>query len=213
MNQRTIQVQGRGTVTQAPDRIRILLTLDSASGDFATAIEMCNSEVAAVRSAAQDAGIDPAELKTTHFHVAEQKEYISGRHQFVGFEATHQLGVVLPIDKDLIGRFLSSVIRSNSKPQIRLGFEVADAEGLKQKVIASAVENAKRRAETIAEAAGTPLGTILKIEYGHVEVRISSGSCDMEVNSAEPGADIAPDLDPDDVSAEDSVTITWDIPS
>ena len=94
---------------------------------------------------------------------------------------------------------------------MNLAFEVADPEGLKQKVLASAVANAKRRAETIATASGIKLGGITHIEYGYAEVRVSSQPCEMALESAGSMSDEAPDFDPEEVQAEDTVTITWEI--
>ena len=210
MNPKTIRVQGKGTVSQSPDRVRLIFTVVGKDPDFSKAVELCNLGVDALRKAAEGCSITPAELKTTHFDVREETEYVSGRHQLVGFQSTHQVGVLLPIDRDLLGRFLSAVLRGKAKPQVNLAFEVSDPEKLKQMVLADAVENAKRRAQTIATASGVALGPILGIEYGYAEVRISSQPSTMAMECAGP-SDVAPDFQPDNVEAEDTVTITWEI--
>lgn len=210
MTSKTIRVQGKGAVTQAPDRIRLTFTLTERHRDFKEAVEGCNRRVAGVKSAATKCEISADLLKTTHFDVREDTEYESGRHRHVGFMVSHQIAVQLPIDRELVGRFLSAVMTGGSKPGVNIAFEVDDGEGLKQKVLASAVENATLRAHTIATAAGVKLGNILNIEYGYAEVRISSRGSDM-VLASEPVACEAPDFDPDDIEAEDTVTITWEI--
>lgn len=213
MNPKTIRVQGKGTVSQAPDRIRIAFTVSGNHLDFTQTVGDCNAGIEALRAAAKESGIDPSELKTTHFDVREDTEYLSGKHLFIGFRATHRLGIVLPINKVLLGRFLSAVCRGKAKPQVNLAFEVSDPEGLKQKVLASAVENAKCRATTIADASGIKLSAISHIEYGYAEIRISSQSCGMALESSELIGDVAPDFEPDDIEANDTVTITWEIES
>ena len=210
MNPKTIRVQGKGTVSQSPDRIRLAFTIVEKDQDFSKVVERCNLGVDALRAAAEGCAISQAELKTTHFDVREETEYASGRHQHVGFQSTHQVGVVLPIDKDLLGRFLTAVLRGKARPQVNLAFEVSDPEELKQRVLADAVENAKRRAQTISTASGVTLGPILGIEYGYAEVRISSQPSLMAMECAGP-SDVAPDFEPDDVEVEDTVTITWEI--
>lgn len=210
MNTKTIRVQGKGMHVQAPDRVRLVFTVVGEDPDFSRAVEQCNRAVEAVRSAAEGCGIAATELKSSHFDVREENEYVSGRHQHVGFKATHRIAVGLPIDKGLLGRFLSAVLRGKARPEVRLSFEVSDPEALKQRVLASAVENAKRRAQTIATASGVVLGSILGIEYGYAEVRISSQESSMALACAEP-SDAAPDFEPDDVEAEDTVTVTWEI--
>jgi len=210
MIKKTIRVKGRGSVSQAPDQIRLEFTLNESSAEYKKSVAGCNRRVAQVKAAATESGIAADTLKTTHFDVQEESEYRSGRHHHVGFEASHQLAVVLPADQDLIGRFLSAVMSGGSKPQVKIAFQVADGEGMRQKVLASAVENATLRANTIASAARVKLGQIVHIEYGYAEVRISSDDSEMALAS-EPGACEAPAFAPEDVEAEDTVTITWEI--
>src|SRR4051812_43543369 len=78
MNPKTIRVQGKGSVSQAPDRIRLSFTLTGNDRDFTVAVEGCNNEIKAVRASAKSCGIDPSELKTTHFDVREETEYDHG---------------------------------------------------------------------------------------------------------------------------------------
>lgn len=197
-------------MSQSPDQVRLIFSCIERNRDFKHAIEGCNQRIAEVRAAATKCGIPAERLKTTRLGVEEDTEYESGRRRHVGFLASHELAVTLPLDRELIGKFLSAVMVGSSKPQLKIVFEVADGETLKQKVLANAVENAKTRAQTIALAAGVVLGPILQIEYGYGEVRVSSESSDMGVCHSPVVAD-APDFDPEDVDAEDTVTITWEL--
>ena len=209
MNSRIIRVQGRGTVSQAPDQIRIQLNVSHRETDFTRAMEGSNSRVELIRAAVRSVGLDPQDLKTVHFDVQNDTEYSGGRSRHIGFIANHRVEIELPIDKLLVGRFLSAVVQGGSKPEVKLTFAESDPEAIKQRVLTNAVENAKKRAEIITAAAGVKLGRIENIEYGYTEIRFSSQPCDMAIESAGPLSDAAPDFEPDDVEAEDTVTITW----
>lgn len=211
MNTRTIRVQGKGNVSQTPDRIAISFSLTGRNPDFSRAVEICNEAIETLRKAAGACGIDPGELKTAHFDISEESKYFEGVTTHIGFMATHRMGIVLPIDREFVGRFLSAVIRSGAEPDVRLAFRVSDPEALRQKVLASAVENARRRAETIVLASGVKLGPIAHIEYGYAEVHISSQECGIVLPASDVVSDAAPNFDPDDIEAEDTVTITWEI--
>jgi len=212
MKNRTIRVQGKGAVSQAPDRVQIHFTISETQEGFADAVEGCNTRIDAVRHAVSSAGLPASELKTTSFNIREAHEYRSGTNIHVGFEAIHGTVIEIPLDKPLIGRLLTDVIRGKARPQVNLNFSVSDPEGLRQRVLADAVANAKRRAETIAQAGSLKLGSIENIEYGYSEIRISSEPCDLALELAsEPEPNVAPDFDPHDVDAVDTVTITWAI--
>lgn len=210
MNSKIIRVQGKGRVFQSPDRVRVAFSITGKDADFTKAVEQGNLKIEALRVVAESCGIARTEMKTISFDIEEETKYDSGRRHHIGFICEHKLSVCLPIDQDLLGHFLSAVIQSKAKPEMTLTFEVSDTEELKQKVLANAVENAKRRAQTIATASGVTLGSIQQIEYGYSEIRISSEPVIMEMHDVASGP-IAPDFEPDDVEAEDTVTITWEI--
>ena len=210
MKTRTIRVQGHGSVTQAPDRIRISLTILEKRPVYSSAIEGSNVRIAAIRKASDKCGIDPELLRTTQFDVRNENEYSEGRSVHVGFIATHAVAVDLPLDQELVGKFLASLSGSKADPSVAISFSVSDPESLKQRVLADAVANATARAETIAKAAGIRLGSIENIEYGYAEIRVSSEDHDFGSSVL---CDAAPDIRPEEVEAEDTVTITWAIGS
>ena len=212
MNSRYLRIQGKGLISQSPDRIHIYFSMTGKDGEFTKAVENCNTACEAVRAAAKSCGINPDELTTSHFSVGAETKYVSGKHRHVGFESMHELMIVLPIEKGLIGRFLSAVVSAKANPQVSLKFDVSDPEALKQKVLIAAIENAKRSAETIALAAGIKLGSISNIEYGCAVARASSRSLNMACAPSVSG-DISPDFEPEDLRAEDGVTVTWKIVS
>jgi len=208
MKTKTIRVQGHGSASQAPDRIQISLTVEETSADFSAAIEGSNDRIAAIRAVSEKCGIDPGLLRTNRFHVRDETEYTGGRTVHIGFIATHSVGVDLPFDQNLVGKFLATLSGSKADPSVGISFGVSDPELLKQRVLADAVANATTRAETIATAAGIRLGCIETIEYGYAEIRVSSETHEMGSSVL---CDSAPDIRPEAINAEDTVTITWAI--
>lgn len=210
MNTRTIRVQGKGSASQAPDRISLLFSVIYRSPQFDSAIAGCNARVESIRGAAKELTMADSDLKTLQFGVDEETDYSNGKHKHIGYMATHQLRMDLPVDQNQVGRFLTSIVKAGAEPQIRINFTVADTEALKQRVLSDAVANAKARAEIIASSAGVKLGNIVDIQYGYSEVVISSAPSNIML---EPccESEIAPNFDPKDVEAEDTVTVTWEI--
>lgn len=208
MKTRTIRIQGHGSVSQAPDRIRISLTVLERSPAYSLAIEGSNERISAIRSASKRCGVDPELLRTTQFDVRSEYEYVDGRTIHIGFIATHAVVVDLPMDQEVIGNLLATLSGSKADPTVGISFSVSDPESLKQRVLADAVSNATKRAETIAKAAGIRLGNIENIEYGYAEIRVSSPDYGMGT----PGLCAAPpDIKPEEINTEDTVTITWAI--
>jgi len=210
MKTRTIRIQGKGSASQAPDRISLFFSVAHPRPQYDKAIEGCNARVEAIRAAVIELNLPGADLKTVQFGVSNETQYENGRYKHIGYTATHQLCMELPVDQNLVGKFLSFLVQRGAEPQVRINFTVADPEALKQRVLADAVANAKARAEVIATAAGVKLGNIADIQYGYSEVVISSQPSEMMLESC-CEREIAPNFDPKVVEAEDTVTVTWEL--
>ncbi len=187
--------------------MRLQFTVYGESKDYGESVEISNHRIDLLRRAAADAGIDPKELKSGEFQIQNQTDYVKNRHVHVGYRCIHEVGARLPMNLELLGNFIANVATANTECDVNLTFEVTDAEALKKDVLAAAVRNAKDRAETIATAAGLHLGSIQNIEYGYTSVRISSNSSRF----SKVVASAAPSFEPDNIQAEDTVTITWEI--
>jgi hypothetical protein len=114
------------------------------------------------------------------------------------------------MDKGQLNQILGAVGQGESEPSIAISFEVADTAALRQQALQNAVNEAKHNAETLAAAAGVTLQAIRSIEYGWTEVQLSVARY-MLPQAAHAGTARAPDLEPQDVEAAESVTITWEI--
>ena len=140
--------------------------------------------------------------------IRDRDRYSKGRYIFDGYEGTHRLHIELPIEKELINRVLSTIVKSRSGAEITISFSVKDKEPIKRKALKEALRVAKENAKALSDEAGVKLGKIFKIEYGWSEVRIREYSANMILESA-PHYDF--DIEPEELYAEDSVTIVYEI--
>lgn len=98
---------------------------------------------------------------------------------------------------------------SGTQANFSIQFEVRDQAGFREALLADAMRSARRNAEAIVSAAGCRLGKVQNIEYGWSEIRL----CSMRhsVDFGEPCAMASPDIEPEDVDAQDSVTVVWQL--
>jgi hypothetical protein len=120
--------------------------------------------------------------------------------------------IELPVDKELLNRALRHITQGHSGAEIKLAFSVKDKDGLRKRVLMEAVRTAKGNAETLASAAGMSLGKLQQIDYGWAEVRIYDREASMVCQ--QPVAQMPEyeaDIEPEDVAAEDNVTLVYEI--
>lgn len=209
MNDRIIRVQGQATVKAIPDEAILSFTVSASDPNYGTAIGKMNELVDALRRDMERVGIDRSSLKTTRFNVETDYKTVNKREVFNCYVAVHGLAVHIPMDKEKLNRVLEAAAQSASQARFNLALGVKDQTPLRQKALEEAVAMASRNAQTLAQAASITLGQLLRIEYGWAEVRVSSGS--QYTLSEQSCGVMAPDITPDDVEAEDSVTMVWEI--
>jgi uncharacterized protein YggE len=206
----TISVKGIGNVSLPPDMTVILFEMSSHSREYAATIEDLNERVAVLRKKLSGVKIDPKKLKTTRFNVDADYRYVKNKSIFNGWIAKHNLQLELSVDRDQLNSAFEAVTTEKIQAEFHVRFEVRDKAAVREAVLADATRMAQKNAEAIASAAGCRLGKVLKMEYGWSEIRFQSVDYCM---SREPDMCemSAPDIEPEDVEAQDSVTVVWEL--
>jgi len=208
-NPSTIRVQGKGSVSSAPDMVDLGLELTSRKPDYNDAVAESAKRLDLLRRSLPKADLLPDDLKTRAFSVSIAEEYVASRRVFRGYDVRHRLSLRIPFDRKQLGRVLAAVTASRAMALLSLSFTVSDPEEVKRRVLEDAVRNARSRAETIAVAAGKKLGAIRSIEYGHAEIRIYSEEYSLHA----PCAPASPmmNFQPADIESGDTVLIVWEL--
>lgn len=216
-DKRRIHIRGIGTAVQTPDLVALSLTLSAQHNEYAAAMKIGSQQVEMLREAIVDAGFKAEDLKTTNFNVHtvyESEEYRDGnskrnRQVFAGFECRHDLKLSFDFDNDKLNRALDTIAANLAQPKISIAFAVKDTAALNDAILKSAAQDARRKAEILCAASGVKLGRLLDINYSWDDSRaqdttIVYGECaSVDRNSF--------DLQPEDLTASDSVDFLWEI--
>lgn len=207
---RTLTVKGRGLVSAESDLVVLFFRVSGRDPAYAEAVEKLNSRVEALRNELETMSITRKQLKSTDFSVHTDYDYEKGKRAFLDYVASHSLKLELPFDKDLLNRVLGQIALGASETTVKISFDVSDKETLRRRAMGAAVADARASAQVLADAASLALGEIVRIDYGFVEVRVRSHLRSYEM--ADAMADVSPpDIEPEALDAEESVTIVWEI--
>ena len=208
---RVIKVQGRGRVAVQPDTVIITFDVEVRAQEYKDCLNNLNQRTTALRSEIEAAGRAGSELKTSNFSLRVNTKYTQGRHVFDGYAGSHTLHIKFPADKEVLNQVLREIARGHSGAEIRLTFTVQDKEAVKQAALVEAVKTAQKNAQTLAEAAGLKLGQIQQIDYGWAEIRVYDRAMDMVCPEPAAPMEYKPDIEPEEVAAEDNVTLVYEI--
>jgi uncharacterized protein len=208
---RVIKVQGKGRVAVQPDTVVITFDVDEKAKEYKDCLNNLNQKTNMLRSDIEAIGRAGSELKTSNFSLRVHTKYTGGRHVFDGYGGSHTLRIEFPADKDILNKVLRQIAQGHSGAEIRLTFTVRDKEAVKKAALVEAVKTAQKNAQILAEAAGLRLGQIQQVDYGWAEIRIYDWGIDMVCQSEPAPMQYEPDIKPEDIAAEDNVTLVYEI--
>lgn len=217
-NQKTITVTGKGLLKIHPDATRVIIELTGIKRDYGEAILLSSESTKNLQNLLQPLGFNPTEIKTVSFSVEPEreryKEYDGYETRLVGYRFNHSLKIEFDSDNRRLSDILFALGHSSMHPEFSLAYTVKNPEAVKNRLLAKAVEDAKIKAEVLAKAAGIHIGELVHIDYswGKVdfEVRPVQDVC-FESCGMAPAGGISMDIEPDDMEAEDTVTVVWEI--
>lgn len=219
MLERAITVKGLGKSTAAPDLIVISLDVIVEEEEYEKAMETSARLLSALRSSVSGVGLSGKELKTTGFSVDTKYEDYEDqqkvwRRRFAGYVCAHRLRLEFRLDLKLLSSLLAAVAACEAHPEFKIRFTVKDPAALSEQLLKSAVQDARKKAETLAEAANVELGAIDRIDYSWSEGGFYSNTeMDMRTSSQMLLQKSAPaiDLEPEDIAVSDTVSVVWRI--
>ena len=219
---RTIRIQKRSTVSAPADITVVNADISGFNATFEGAMKALARCTKQVRDAIQKAGIPREDLRSSQLSIEQnyREEKIGedkhGNDKFRrvpdGFLYRQNIKFEFPNDNEKLAKSIGGILDCKIEPRIEFYFRSSDVEGMKNRALADACRNAKIEAETIVQSVGAGLGKLLSVERN---VRRSYDDEDyMVCNIAAPiraSNDIIMDVDPEDASVFEDVTMVWEI--
>jgi uncharacterized protein YggE len=163
---RTIVVPGNGRVSVEPDiatlRLGVLVVRQTAGA----ARESAAVAMTAVLEALAAKGVAKRDLRTALLSLSPVTDYSSDKGPRVtGYQAANSVSVTVR-DLASAGTLIDAALAAGATSLDGLDFRVADPSAAEDEARKDAMADAKRRAQTIAGAAGVKLGAVVSVSEG-----------------------------------------------
>lgn len=167
----TITVSGIGQAFGSPDVAYVEVGVDIVDTDVAAAFSQANQTVAAVIEAVKALGVDPNDLRTTNVSLFTEIRYSPETNaESRVYHATNNVRVTVR-DVSKAADVITAAVNAGANNIYGLNFSIADPTSLERDARVAAVENARARAQHLAEIMGVTLGNpIIVTERSLVEV-------------------------------------------
>jgi uncharacterized protein YggE len=206
---RTLAVNGNGIITLEPDIAYIQIGVQTESENAQDAVASNNRQSQQLLSALTRAGVAEDDVKTTNFSIYPRQEWDNeGQPTGITYVVNNTVSVTVR-DLEQIGTLLDATVQAGANRISGIQFDVEDREAAQQQAMTAAVENARARAEVLAQAAGVTLGDVLSIEsyfYGGTPIPY-----ERNVVMADSAAGMEVPVSPGEMQINADVNIVYEI--
>lgn len=164
-NVRTLNVSGVGVVYLTPDIAYINIGVNTQKPNAADAVKLNKDQTTAVIQAIKDFGVDPKDIRTSNFSIWTNPQYDTTGQITSSIYVVDNTVYVTIRDLDKLGGLLDAAISAGANNIYSIQFDVENKDEATKKARDMAVDDAKKEAQELADAAGVTLDVIQSINY------------------------------------------------
>ena len=151
--EKSITVNGSGEIRISADTAVISLGVSARDPDVLTAQQKVNTAIAAIREALIGHGVKEENINTEYISIYALYDYTNDREQLTAYNAGSTLAVTVT-EMDSVGALIDLAFASGANTLNNISFYASNTEEAKAEALKAAVENARKKAEILAEASG-----------------------------------------------------------
>lgn len=163
--QNTITANGISSVKILPDVVSVYIGIDT-KGTTSSEANNKNSEIySSVKKTLMNLGLDEKEIQTQSFNIYPTYDYTSGSGKITGYQASHSLKIQVSANNvEMIGKVIDAGVNSGAGiSSINFELSMEKQNEVKAQAIKLAAEDAKTKAEALAEGVGKKLGSLVSV--------------------------------------------------
>ncbi|MDD2921936.1 MAG: SIMPL domain-containing protein [Anaerolineales bacterium] len=162
---RTLNVTGVGQTYLTPDIAYIYIGVHTESPTAADAVSANTAKTVAVTDAIKKAGVAAKDIVTTNFSIYPSQQYNPDGVVGASVYMVDNTVYVTVRKLDGLGKLLDDVVNAGANNINSIQFDVADRSAAVKEARTKAVDDAKKQAQELADAAGISLGDIQNINF------------------------------------------------
>ncbi len=212
----TISVTGEGKVSAIPNLATVNIGVLSQG---ATAVEVKNQnndKVNKVINFIKAQGIDAKDITTSQFNFYPMQSYTGGTPKITGYQGNQNVTVkVRGIDKsqDQLNKILDGSVNNGANQVDGANLSVEKPGDLQNQARKLAIEDAKKKAQELADAAGLNLGKVVSLSEsgGYPGPIMYAPTAAMGQGGGAMDKSVAPDIQPGSQEISETMTVVFEI--
>jgi uncharacterized protein len=160
---RWISVVAQGEASVEPDLATVTVAVSGSGRELAPTRDDVNRRASSVLAALRDLGVADGDLHAPDVGIHPEYEYRKGGQRLVGYRVARQIGARVR-DLDRLGKILDGVVAAGANEVHGAQMTASDPSAAEREALRLAVVAARAKAASIADAAGSTLGAVARIE-------------------------------------------------
>lgn len=160
-----VNVTGQGKVTYQPDTAEVTIGVQVDRAYSAElAMKQLNDKMDKIIAAVKAADVPAEDITTQNFSLYPQYDYRDGVQTSGGYSANQQVVVKvkkLNESKEKLAKAIGDATTAGANQIVGINFSVSNIEELKQQARVKAIQDARGKAGSLADAAGVSLGKVV----------------------------------------------------
>ncbi len=221
----TVTVSGEGEVFAVPDTATFSVTIQETDTQVQPAQERATDKANDIIAYLKGEGIEEKDIQTTDYNVYPQYEWSTavcapersycppGKQELVGYQVSQTLTVKVR-DTEQAGDLLSGVGSRGASQVSGLSFTIADEDALKLQARGQAIDEARTRAEELADQLGVRLVRVVQFSENdgpYYPFAYGRGGAAMDMAVEQSVAAPSPEIPVGENKITSTVTITYEI--
>ncbi|WP_301109669.1 SIMPL domain-containing protein [Sporosarcina sp.] len=171
--QRTITVYGEGAVKASPDRVQIVISVNSRGTELQEIQQDNASRMNQVTKALLAAGISEDSIQTIDYQIRPVYDYVNGEQRFQGYEVTNTIRITSE-NLSRAGELVDLAVKNGANQIGSIEFSLQNQDEYYQKALALALQDAEMKMITIGTSLQLPNKPIpMTIEEQHINQPIA----------------------------------------
>ncbi len=167
-DERTLHVTGDHRVKIAPDIAYVSFSVHAEDTQSERAKKEADEKLRDVKHLAKSLGIEAKHLKTDHVSIQPRYTYRQNRdRKLEGYTVSYAIRMTVH-ELEKMGLIIERLVGAGIDRINHVQYALEDSEQAKRDALKQAVMKAKAKAEILAEAAGTALDDVIRIQEGYV---------------------------------------------
>lgn len=207
---RTISVDGTSTLKVAPNKAVVNISIENTAKDAKEASEQNAIVMNKIQSAILGLSITKDKLQTINYDLSPVYDLNNSSRKITGYRVTNEITVNIE-DINLVGTVIDTAINAGASRVNSVEFGLQDSDIYKDKVLAQAILDAKRKAQVIAQTLGKNIVNVVSVNTGntYIEARSLNNAMYMKADSAL--MDTSAPIQSGDINVKANVSVVFEM--